>query len=127
LKELQENMKYANTTDILITADVPDNLVLLYDADLWEQGPFTVTGLGWRGHFIHTMVSWGKYNDKFDAMFDVIWNAYRRSPLTMIETWSEIFHIKRSDGTQRIHAVTPYIDLRWMVPKTISSTSLTME
>jgi hypothetical protein len=128
LKELQGNMKYAKSGEVLITADVPDSVILLYDADLWEEGPFSTCGLGWRGHLIHTSIDWKDNEKRFDAMLTIIWDAYKRSPWTMIETWSEIFNIRRSDGTQRIHAITPYIDVKWMIPTPINSTtSLSME
>lgn len=128
LEELQENMKYAKTDEILITAEVPDKIVMLIDADAWSDGPFSTHYLGWRGHFMYTQSDWKGNEEKFDKLFNKLWDIYKKNPEAMIETWAEVFNIRRSDGTQRIHAITPYIDLRWMVPKpSISSSSYEME
>lgn len=117
LKELKRQMRYVPTTDVILQAEVPDKIVLLYDADQWEEGPFSTYHLGWQGHFMHSKMDWGKDNDRFEQLFDKLYDIYRANPEVAIATWPEIFNIRKSDGTQRLHAITPYIDLTWCEPK----------
>lgn len=96
-------------------AEVPDKLVLLHDADRWEQGPFCSADLGWAGSKLYQFD--GVWTEKMDQLWDKRVKYYRENPQAMIETWSEVFNISKKDGTQRIHATTPFIDLSWLDKK----------
>ncbi|MHB8132179.1 MAG: hypothetical protein ACYDEX_24750 [Mobilitalea sp.] len=112
IKELMENYKHIKLTEIVMQAEVPDNWILRYDANLYERGPFCRMHIGWAGHRLELSDTWTKADDD---LFDKIWDAYKDNLPAMIETWNEIFNIQKSKSVrQRIHCITPFIDLAWM-------------
>ena len=118
-------MCYIKPHEIIIQAEVPDKLVLLHDADAWSDGPFSSMDLGWRGHKLYNANDWTGTN--YEELFDKLWDRYKKNPEAMIETWTEIFNIRKA-ANQRIHATTQFIDLYWLESKPIKSEpSLSME
>lgn len=114
--EAVKHLKTAtNTNEVLIRADVPDKLVLLHDADLWERGPFVQLNLGWLGHPMELTDNWE--GTKFQKLFDAVWDAYKKNDLAVIQTWENIFNITRSNPPERIHATTQFIDFYWLEKK----------
>ena len=96
---------------VFIKAEVPDKIVLLHLRDEWEMGPFSNFYLGWKGHRIFTSdLPW---TEKEEELFDKLWNIYNKNQLAKEETWNEIFNITKN--SQQIEAVTPFIDLTWLI------------
>lgn len=118
LKQITKQVRHLSTNEVIITAEVPEKEILLYDADLWEEGPFMRCYLGWGGCTKMLSDTW---DEETDALFDSIYDLYKKNKSAMEETWKEIFNIRKSDGTQRIHAVTSCIELYWMLSKPIAS------
>jgi hypothetical protein len=109
------HLKKSSTNQVLLQAEVPDKIVLLHDANLWERGPFSNLHLGWLGHSMELTDNWE--GTKFPELFDKIWDAYKHNADAMVQTWESIFNISKSNPPERIHATTQYIDLFWIEKK----------
>ena len=104
--------KSSNTNEVLLRADVPDKLVLLHDANLWERGPFSQLNLGWLGHSMELTDNWE--GTKFQKLFDDLWDAYKKNEPAVVQTWETIFNITKSNPPERLHATTQFIDFYWL-------------
>lgn len=109
--------KSTNTNEVLLRADVPDKLVLLHDADLWERGPFADCHLGWLGHTMELQDDWK--GTRFVDLFDKLWDAYKKNRDATIQTWETIFNVSKSNPPERVHATTQFIDFYWLEKKQI--------
>lgn len=102
VEQARENLHHVKN-QVLLIAEVPEKLLLLYHSDLW-YGPLNSCGLG---------RNW--YNDGFPVnSTERYWDLLRRNLNAKYETWNEIFHYRKSDK-KSLHAVTPYIDWNWLI------------
>lgn len=113
-KEAISYIKYMKPNEVLLQADVPDKELLLLDSDLWETGPLAGMSLGWLGHEMYLDSDWK--DSKYETLYDSLYTLYKKDTKSTVETWSEIFNIRKSDSTQSINAITPYIYLGWLQP-----------
>lgn len=98
---------YHDYQNCLFGADVPDERILLQDADLWYNC------LGSNAMF---NISVEKDCDTFDRW----WEAYKKpeNREAMEETWKHVFHLPRRDRhNQTVHAITDCIRLEWVENK----------
>lgn len=114
LKQVAAILKYVDTHQVVLQAEVPNELVLLHDADLWEHGPFCSRHLGFQGSGLFSDELWAKRFDHYSQLFDKIDSAYTKNPSAMVDTWTEVFHIRRKGEPQRVHATTQFIHLGWL-------------
>jgi len=100
------------TNQILLMADVDDKDILLLDDDLWCEGPFMNSHLGFRGH--HLVMS-NEWRDKDEEISDKLYDLYNANQEAKEETWKQVFNI--TNHTNMIHAITPFILHSWVCPR----------
>jgi hypothetical protein len=91
----------------LISADVPDERILLHNADDWYYV---------LGHTPYPNLVANEEDLPYED-FDRWWNIYKKpeNRLAIQETWNHIFHLPKRDRYQQtIHAVTDCIYLEWV-------------
>jgi len=109
------------TDTVLIKAEVPDKLVLLHDADLWERGPFMQCHLGWLGHAMEATDDW--QGTKYPELFNKVWDAYKNNRASVEQTWENVFNISKTNPPERIHGTTQFLSLDWLEPRQLKQSS----
>lgn len=115
LKQAIEVLKREQNT-ILMIAEVPDKLALLYNSDDY----YAVLGNSGLGTYSSELYS-GDWTETTQNRFDLVYDIYKKNPLAREETWNEIFNVTKRDKYKNIiHAITPYIIDTWIKPKMIT-------
>jgi hypothetical protein len=109
LRQAKRNMKYVKR-GVMLIAQVPDEAILQYDSEDW-YGALNLYGIGF-GHNYGDVPNWER--------FDKIWDAYKKNPRAMEESWKEIFHLPLCKRERvEVHAVTMEIQLEWIFQQDI--------
>lgn len=117
LKQVIEALKRKHEdNNILITANVPDKYILLYNSNDY-YAVLGNNGLGTYSSDLHDN-DWSETTQK---RFDLTYDIYKKNEDARVETWNEIFNITKRDKYKTyIHAITPYICDIWIKPKVIT-------
>lgn len=95
----------------LIKCDVPDDLVLLHDFDLWHSvlGNYQIDGNSFNERILSDKL-WDEHWELFHKRADLLTQASKE------ETWKHVFKLtKRDKYKTTVHAVTPYLKSEWII------------
>jgi len=103
--------------DMLLYADVPEDQLCLYDADMYDDVLMNapIGQIYNQSGLCGGPDTWDSHNDE---KFERYWSAYKKPEnlLAKQETWKEIFNLtkKTQKYKPRVHAITGYIDKSWL-------------